>query len=120
MQFTSLLSETTVDLSILSKEKHRTSHAIGVHTVDLKERHLLLIEGLCIYGQSGHQLLSCPIRLHSAKTRVLVSESIISKTPAHITPMVTLKTENAAFNISTFIYPGSDANLMNSSLVRRL
>lgn len=33
--------------------------------------------------------------------------------------MVTLKTENAAFIISTFIDPGSDANLMNS-LVRRL
>ena len=87
------------------------------------ERLLRRREGRCFYcGQLGHLVSSCHVKgaQGQSQTRTMVSQNIIIDNPARFQPEVTFMSDHNSLPVSVFIDSGSDANLANSFLVRRL
>lgn len=80
-------------------------------------------DGRCYYcGQLGHLVSACHVKGASAQTKkqLMVSRSFVIGNPAQFLPQVKIVSDSNSLLVSVYIDSGADANLMNSSLIRRL
>ena len=96
---------------------------LGRTHLPIEERLRRQKDGRCYYcGQLGHLVGTCHVKGVGAraKKQLGVSRSFVIGNPAQFQPQVKIVSDSNSLLVSVFIDSGADANLMNSSLVRRL
>lgn len=96
---------------------------LGCARLSAEERLRCRRDGRCFYcGQLGYLVSACHVKGASPqkKNQLMVSQNIIPDNPAQLQLQVQFVSEHDSLLILIFIDSSSDANLINSSLIRSL